>query len=629
MRPEKDINMLLGHRESTEFTELLNALVTWIQRRSDGLSPQERERLHAELAGRLAAIEASRAQGDERESVQHLRALLIELGALSGTRSPSSVHGTDVTRGEVMGNSRSVGQGGRLSALIDSLRPRAKAAPLFTYPTVRLPSSVREKTVFFLEVGASAQSSLDGGSKISLARKSDQEAVDLDISVELPSSEGVYARSVKEAVLRICPDGRAAQIVFELYAMTAGQHSVVVVFRRDGLELTRVTRAITVTASSEAQASAAPVTFVAAGLSAGSRYSGLVLRVQEQGQSGDQQIVELSLSGPAWTGPPLQGQVSLPSNSQVLLASLCRNMEKTLKIADLRAREQSMQGIGAELARTILPLAIRNELLRPRWKEGTPLHIELNDAWIPWEALFLGELSGMRGGQPGYFLGEHFAVTRWLRVGSAREQVGGGNAVMIAPTNSGLSVGQERSVLHEVTGQPPLDLMELADVQQCLRGTPRAQVLHFACHGQSKADQVIGESLHMQDGELHATDIPITDPGTAGELDGALVFLNACQAGIEQRGLWQHNGWASKFLHAGVGAVVAPSWTVTDEGALGFASHFYRYAKHGLALSEAARLARRQIGRTGNLDRIGYAVYATPMAVAVFAAPDASSSPGS
>jgi hypothetical protein len=68
---------------------------------------------------------------------------------------------------------------------------------------------------------------------------------------------------------------------------------------------------------------------------------------------------------------------------------------------------------------------------------------------------------------------------------------------------------------------------------------------------------------------------------------------------------------------------------VTDEGALGFASHFYRYAKHGLALSEAARLARRQIGRTGNLDRIGYAVYATPTAVAVFAVPDASSSPGS
>ncbi len=315
-------------------------------------------------------------------------------------------------------------------------------------------------------------------------------------------------------------------------------------------------------------------------------------------------------------------------DSHALLASVCRNMERTLQIADPRAREQSMQGIGAELARTILPQSLRDELIRQRWREGTALHIECDDAWLPWEALFLGEMSGMRGGQPGFFLGEHFAVTRWLRVGSAREQVGGSSAVIVAPTNSGLSVSQERSVLQEVTGQPPLDLMGLSDVQQCLRGTPRAQVLHFACHGQSKADQVIGEALYMQDGELHATDIPITAPGTAGQLEGALVFLNACQAGIEQRGLWQHHGWASKFLHAGVGAVVAPSWTVTDAGALGFASHFYRYAQQGMALSEAARLARIQIGRSGNLDRIGYAVYATPTAVAMFAAPLASANPG-
>lgn len=620
--------MLLGHQESSEFAELVGVLETWLGRHREKMEPQERSRLHARLADQLAAIEAMRRHGDERLGVQQLRALLIELGALSGTRSYSPSNDSAWSRGEPMGHTRTAGQPGRLSALIDALRPRAKASLLVTYPTLRVPHSVSVKTVFFLEVGAYAQASLDGAAKVSLGRKRDDQPVDLSISVEIPNNQDVTARSVQEAVLHICPDGRAAQIVFELYANTVGRHPLTVVLRRDGLELTRLSHIVTVTPIAEVTEPPAPAVFMGAALCAGRRYSGLVLSVNEHAASGEQRTLALSLGGPAWSGPPLQGQVSLPMDSHALLASVCRNMERTLQIADPRAREQSMQGIGAELARTILPQSLRDELIRQRWREGTALHIECDDAWLPWEALFLGEMSGMRGGQPGFFLGEHFAVTRWLRVGSAREQVGGSSAVIVAPTNSGLSVSQERSVLQEVTGQPPLDLMGLSDVQQCLRGTPQAQVLHFACHGQSKADQVIGEALYMQDGELHATDIPITAPGTAGQLEGALVFLNACQAGIEQRGLWQHHGWASKFLHAGVGAVVAPSWTVTDAGALGFASHFYRNAQQGMALSEAARLARIQIGRAGNLDRIGYAVYATPTAVAMFAAPLASANPG-
>lgn len=611
--------MLLGHQESSELSELTTALETWLRRRSEGLERGQRAQLHRELTSRLSEIDSRLAQGDEQEGVRLLRLLLAELGAISGSRSPVTRFDADIQRGIPMGNTRStVRQIGPLTTLLQMIGVRGKAKPMVSYPTVRIPSTIRQKTVFFLEIGARAESSIDGAVGVSIARQSEDESVDLEISVELPDSEGVTARSVQEAVLRICPDGRAAQIVFELYAEVVGSHSVTVIFRRDGIELTRIARMVKVAPIVEVTESPAPVTFIGTGLSVGSRFTGLVLHVHDRSQSGDRRLLRVYLSGPAWSGTPLTEEISLPLESHAMLASLCRNMEKSLRVIDPRAREQSLQGIGEELARSILPKVIRDELSQSRWREGTPLHIESDDAWVPWEALFLGDPSGMRGGQPGFFIGEHFAVTRWLKVGSAREQVGGSAAVVVAPTNSGLSIGKERAVLHEVTGQAPLDLMGLNDVQRCLRGSPRAQVLHFACHGQSKVDQVIAETLHLQDGELHKTDIPISDPGTLGALEGALVFLNACQAGIEQRGLWQHDGWASKFLHAGVGAVIAPSWSVSDSGALGFAEHFYRNAKSGLSLSESARRARKQIGHLGNLDRIGYAVYATPNAVANF-----------
>ncbi len=616
--------MLLGHRESSELAELISVFEVWLRERSGALDPSQRELLQTQLVSRLSVIDARLSQGDEQESVRLLRSFLIEVGALSGTRLSVVRLDSDTLRGEPMGNTRSsVQRNGRLTSLLDVLGLRKRAAPLVTYPTLRVPSVVRERTVFFVEVAAHAQPSLDGGGggdgRVSLTRHREGESVDLEISVELPESHGLTARSVQDAVLHICPDGRAAQIQFELYAEAIGNHSVTVVFRRDGLELTRISRTVSVKSIAEITEPPSPVTFVSTGLSAGSRFTGLVLRIHQRGESGDRRLLQLALGGPAWAGPPLEGEVSLPGDAHALLGNLCRSMERTLKITNRRAREQSMQGIGAELSRTLLPQAIRDVLIQPRWKEGAALHIESDDAWIPWEALFLGEPSGMRGGQPGFFLGEHFAVTRWLKVGSAREQVGGSVAVMIAPTSSGLSVGQERAVLQEITGQAPIDLMALGDVQQCLRGSPRAQVIHFACHGQSKAAEVIAEALYMQDGELHATDIPIPSPGTVGPIEGALVFLNACQAGIEERGLWSHSGWASKLLYAGVGAVVAPSWTITDAGALGFAECFYRNAHSGLSLSESARLARKQIGHTGNLDRIGYAVYAMPNAVANFA----------
>lgn len=507
---------------------------------------------------------------------------------------------------------------GRLSSLLDKLRPRPKASPLTTFPTVSVPRSVRQKTLLAVEVSAQAQASADGGQQVALERDRDDAPVDVELSLELPVGSALQARSPVSAMLRICPDGRAAKIVFEVYAAETGTHPIAVVFRYDGVERFRVKRTLAVTEIEEIGSLPTPQSALSLGIDSSRRYEGLILSLYERDRTSDKRHYEVMLSGPAWHGRALRDAMHLPLDASELLAKLCRDMERALRGADWTAREHSMQCIGSDLASRILPQGIADALLADKWKEGTPLHIESDDVWIPWEALFLGMPMGMRGGKSGAFLGEHFALTRWLRTGSAREEVGGAAAVMVAPTNSGLSVGAERAVLSEVTGQAPLDLYRVPDVQGCLRGSPRAQVLHFACHGQSRADAPIAEALMLQDGELHATDVPLARPGECGGLDGALVFLNACQAGIEQRGLWGHGGWASKLLDAGAGAVVAPSWTVTDAGAMGFAENFYRNAKTGMSLSEAARLARRAIAHRGNLDRIGYAIYAAPTAQARF-----------
>lgn len=644
--------MLSSPRETVSFKELVRVLQQWIERQAESLDEAGRVKLHAQLTARLSAIDTQLLNGSSLVAEELLRSLLIEHRLIVTTRSatpsdsPNGFRGEPMGRGrdlpeeipepkrmhhdsrtrdrvepEPMDTGRDVPMEGRLSALLARLRPREKASPLVTFPSVTMPTAVRQKTMLMIEVAAHAQPSADSVQQLALAREHKDEPVDVELSVELPADSGLQARGPLSAVLRICPDGRAAKIVFELYASEVGDFPLAVVFRYDGVERIRANRHIRVTEIEQASEQPSSQVSLSLGIDASRHFDGLLLRLCERDRSSSERHFDVILSGRAWGGRPLCDRMSLPADASALVAKLCRDMERSLRSAgSWSAREFSMQGIGADLASRMLPQSILDALLQARWQEGTPLHIESDDAWIPWEAMFLGAQRDARGGQTGFFLGEHFAVTRWLRIGSAKEQVGGASAVMVAPTNSGLSVGKERAVLAEVTGQMPVELSSLSDVQQCLRGQPSAQLLHFACHGQSSADSVITETLILEGGELHATDVPLASPGQEGTLEGALVFLNACQSGIEQLGLLRHSGWASKLLEAGVGAVVAPSWTVTDSGAMGFAEHFYRGAKAGMSLAEAARQARRAIAHTGNLDRTGYALYAAPTAQANFAA---------
>ena len=506
--------------------------------------------------------------------------------------------------------SKSLSQVGGVLKWLTERRPAP--APITTYPTIRTPPEVRPQTTFPIEVSARAKASVDGATRLELPRSSER-PIDLEVVLELPAAGGLLAHSPGEGVLRVGADGRAATLVFDVFAERPGVYTVVVAFRQGGIERTRCQRQVTVRPAEQSQAGPGsverPAVLSGPSLVLGSEFRGLLLQVHARPGSAEERAFQVILSGPSWSGPPLEGDIRLPARAHELLAALCRDLPAEATPLQGESRELRLRSIGCNLARQALPQAICSVLADSRWAAGTALHIESDDAWLPWEALWLRQPTPTASG---LFLGEHFAVTRWLRTGSARERVGGKAAVLAATTDPGVILDPERRVLGEITGQPPIELRQLLAVQKCLLGDPACRIFHFAGHGGSEAEKSFAESLLLDGGELHTTDILPGAPGTAGPLEAALVFLNACEAGIEQPGLWAHDGWASAFLREGVGALIAPSWTVSDRGASCFAQTFYRHAAAGISLGEAARLSRCEIAKRSPIDRIAYAVYAAP-----------------
>lgn len=624
--------MIPSNAPPIQIVEMAKTLQLFLLAQCEELDAPEWEPLRAQLARWLPEFEDLQTQKNWPAVEQRLRILMDQLHAPAAaprqlsakvqaalleyqrslptaksppTDSPPTLKGPFMGAPDVA--TQALSQAAGVLSWLTKRRP--EVAPLKTFPTVRMPAAVRHLTTFAVEVAASAQASVDGAAPLELPRTSDK-PVDFEVFLVLPSGGGVVARSPVEAVLRIGAEGRAVTLLFEVFAQEPGEHLICVAFRHGGLERARVSRKVMVQ-DAGAVPSAAPPTaqIIGPSLLLGSAFRGLLLQLHARPSGGPTRVFQVSLSGPGWAGPPAMGDIALPTEVHQLLAKLCRELPGETGLPQPEAREQRLKGVGNDLALRVLPGKVLDALAPSRFSEGTALHIESDDAWVPWEMLWLQDPTLAKGGA---FLGEHYAVTRWLRTGSARERVGGKSAVLLATAESGLSLAAERRALSEITGQAPVELAQLIAAQQCLQGNPLCRIMHFACHGAHENDKTFAESLALEGGELHATDILLTAPGTAGPLDGTLIFLNACEAGIEQPGTWAHDGWISKLLLAGCGAVVAPSWTITDRGASGFAEKFYRGAATGIPLGEAARRARQTIGRCGNVDRLSYAIYALP-----------------
>jgi hypothetical protein len=312
------------------------------------------------------------------------------------------------------------------------------------------------------------------------------------------------------------------------------------------------------------------------------------------------------------------------------LASLFAGVEKLpLGLgANRRKAAERLQGIGAALARELLPQALLARLSALGAETPAPvaeapiLYLLSNESWVPWEML---RLASRDGTGPGPFLVEAFAVTRWLHqpapaLGLPLTRVG-----LVVPKEEtseqegGLSTGEEKEALlrlggpaHEFGTVPAryMPLIEALAAGEC-------DGWHCSGHGLARDDNPTLWGLQLEGGDR------LTPPDLEGSARGLggrrpLVFLNACHSGRNAFALTRLSGLAEAFLAAGAGAFLGTHWAVVDEPARLFAETFYAAFLGGAPIAQAARRARLATRNRfrGDPTWLAYTVFAYPLAVA-------------
>jgi hypothetical protein len=235
--------------------------------------------------------------------------------------------------------------------------------------------------------------------------------------------------------------------------------------------------------------------------------------------------------------------------------------------------------------------------------DGRPSILFLSqEPYVPWElALTDGRGAELKGPSP--FLGAHVDVARWV--------VGSGTGPSSRPP---LQPDSEVTIssLAVIAGQygeagSPEDLAgaldEAAKLQQrysailvnasynevdkCLKGDPRVDLIHFATHGRFTGSTPYGGLLLLDAETLDSQTIRgyvLRDP--------TFVFLNCCQVGTSNTLLGDYAGMASAFLDAGAAGVVAALWDVPDQEAKDLALDFYAAVFEGESPSSFLRRRR-------------------------------------
>jgi CHAT domain len=279
--------------------------------------------------------------------------------------------------------------------------------------------------------------------------------------------------------------------------------------------------------------------------------------------------------------------------------------------ADPFALYTYLEGTGRQIGDKI-PQAIQKVIAtvaeNPSLTQAAAVLLLTEEPYVPWElAVMTPRLhTGFGGDSP--FLGAHVAIGRWPLT-TTRPKPVPPRSVQI----------RDRAVLtaryEGVVGWPRLPHAEdeavalaaryrdmavidplFRPVLDCLRGSPPADVLHVALHGQVNAQGRDGLVLlapkssggygpqFLKPPHVHAVEMPRQ----------TFVFLNACQVGQGSEVLGDYAGLAVAFLAAGAAGVVAAMWNVDDAVAAEFAAQFYAAVDEpaGVSVGEALRRAR-------------------------------------
>jgi hypothetical protein len=210
---------------------------------------------------------------------------------------------------------------------------------------------------------------------------------------------------------------------------------------------------------------------------------------------------------------------------------------------------------------------------------------------IPWELATLDPPVETPWGGRSPFLGAHVAISRWPLTDRKprpvpRTSVKVAAAAVVTADYTGVpGWGRLDAALaeaEEVRGlfDPPAALVDpdLFQVIDLLRGTPPADLVHVALHGQfDQQGEQEGIVLldRTADGAARPQFLTPVQIETGSLPTAPFVFLNACQVGSDERVLGAYGGFSSTLLRIGASGVVAPLWNIDDVIAAEVARELY------------------------------------------------------
>ena len=158
--------------------------------------------------------------------------------------------------------------------------------------------------------------------------------------------------------------------------------------------------------------------------------------------------------------------------------------------------------------------------------------------------------------------------------------------------------------------QPTVLRHHQATVDQVRSQLPNATIAHFSCHGTANLTEPLASGMLMSDGLLTLKDIfALNLADTAQGNHGLrLAILSACETGmIGIENADEAISLPTGLLQAGVAAVIASLWSVSDLSTMLLLTRFYRlWRQDGLEPAAALRAAQQWVRDTTNAEKAAY-----------------------
>lgn len=291
---------------------------------------------------------------------------------------------------------------------------------------------------------------------------------------------------------------------------------------------------------------------------------------------------------------------------------------------------RTLQRIGNRLWEKLIPPGLRLVYARERgaWSdadERLSMLLISDEPGIPWE---LVRPFDEEGAWEESFWCETFHFARWLprhpdlnRQFAPSPRLTTAQVAVLAPecySELG-AIAVERQLLRDLAARHGL----------CDRSPARATAaavadlleaggydwMHAVSHGDFLPENASNCSVLWLEDRLSLSSEVITGAAITrhlGRQRPAFVF-NACHLAREGPALSGLDGWATQLVGRGAGLFLAPTWTVTDELAAGFARTFYEhFFDRGQSAAAAVWAARQAIKRPGDPTWLAYSLYAHP-----------------